>query len=83
MIILYHFLKLFGEKRLVKSVKLLPLNIKSTNPVQKYPHVTQSYACILKNICYYVFIINKFFNFFWNMFNPKAIKICHSFRIYI
>ena len=29
-------LKLFGEQRLVKSVKLLPLGIKSINPVQKY-----------------------------------------------
>ena len=37
-------MKLFGEKRLVKSVKLL--NIKSINPIQKYPHITES--CILK-----------------------------------
>ena len=42
------FLKLFGEKRLVKSVKLLPLSIKSINPIQKYPHITESYACSLK-----------------------------------
>ena len=40
--------KLFGEKRLVKSVKLLPLSVKSINPVQKYPHLTESYACIFK-----------------------------------
>ena len=40
--------KLFGEKRLVKSVKVLPLRIKSINPIQKYPHITESYACILK-----------------------------------
>ena len=33
---------------LVKSVKLLPLNIKLINPIQKYPHITESYACILK-----------------------------------
>ena len=42
------FLNLFGEKRLVKSIKLLPLNIKSINLIQKYPHITESYACILK-----------------------------------
>ena len=42
------FLKLFGEKILVKSVKLLPLSIKSINPIQKYPHIIESYACILK-----------------------------------
>ena len=41
-------LKLFGEKRFAYSVKLFPLNIKSINPMQKYPHITQSYACILK-----------------------------------
>ena len=42
------FLKLFGTKRLVKSVKLSPLSIKSINPLQKYSHVIESYACILK-----------------------------------
>ena len=41
-------LKSFGEKRLVKSVKFLSLSIKSINPIQKYPHITESYACILK-----------------------------------
>ena len=33
---------------LVKSVKLLYLSIKSTNPIPKYLHITESYACILK-----------------------------------
>ena len=42
------FLKLFGEKRFVYSVKVFPLNIKSINPMQKYPHITESYACTLK-----------------------------------
>ena len=41
-------MKLFGEKRLVKSVKFLPTNIKSINTIQKYPHITESYDCILK-----------------------------------
>ena len=40
--------KLFGEKRLVKSVKVLPLSIKSINPIQKYPHITESCPYILK-----------------------------------
>ena len=35
-------------KRLVKSVKLLPLNIKSINPIQKHPYIPESYACIQK-----------------------------------
>ena len=30
------FLKLFGEKRFAKSVKVLPASIKSINPMQKY-----------------------------------------------
>ena len=42
------FLKLFGEKKLVKSVKILPLSIKSINPIQKCTLITESYACILK-----------------------------------
>ena len=48
-------MKSFGEKRLVKSVKILPLSIKSINPVQKYPHIIESCACILKmmKLCFY------------------------------
>ena len=42
------FLKLFDEKRFVYSVKVFPLNIKSINPIQKYPHIIESYACILE-----------------------------------
>ena len=42
------FLKLFGEKRFVNSVKVFPARIKSINPIQSYPHIIESYACILK-----------------------------------
>ena len=42
------FLKLFGEKRFVYSVKVFPLSIKSINPTQKDPHIIESYACTLK-----------------------------------
>ena len=42
------FSKLFGEKRFVNSVKVFPLKIKSTNPIQKYLHITESYGYILK-----------------------------------
>ena len=53
------FLKLFSEKRLVKSVKLLSLNIKSINLIQKYPHITESYAGILKMFaCMFLLPIN-------------------------
>ena len=39
------FLKSCGEN---KSVNFLPANIKSINPIQKYPHIIESYAFILK-----------------------------------
>ena len=42
------FLKLFGEKRFVNSVKVFPTSIRLINPVQKYPNIIESYACILK-----------------------------------
>ena len=64
-------LKLFGEKRLVKSAELFPLSIKSMNPIQKYPHITESYV----KICLHLFITNKMFHFLRNMFNSKTVKI--------
>ena len=39
---------IFGEKRFVNSGKVFPANIKSKNLIQKYPHIIESYACILK-----------------------------------
>ena len=42
------FLKSFGEKRFVNLVKVFPASIKSINPIQKYLHIIESYACILK-----------------------------------
>ena len=42
------FIKLFGEKKSVYSVKIFPASIKSIKPIQKYPHIIESYACILK-----------------------------------
>ena len=44
------FFKSFGEKRFVNSVKVFPACIKSINPIQKYPHIIESYACILKMV---------------------------------
>ena len=43
--------------------------------MQKYPHITESYACILK-----MFAI-MFLLLFWNMLKPKSIKVCHSFAL--
>ena len=41
-------LKLFGEKGFVYSIKVFDASIKSIKPIQKDPHITESYACILK-----------------------------------
>ena len=41
------FLKSCGENMFVKSVNFLPARIKSMNPMQKYPHITESFACTL------------------------------------
>ena len=69
------FLKLFDEKRFVNSVKAFPASIKSINPIQKYPHVIESYACILK-----IFVvidkkrsINTLISF-GTCYNPKLSK---------
>ena len=37
-----------GENKFVYSNKRLPVNIKSINPIQKYPHVIEWYAFILQ-----------------------------------
>ena len=42
------FFNSFGANNLVKSVKVLPVSIKTKNPTQKHPHIIESYACILK-----------------------------------
>ena len=46
-IILSFFLYSLGEKKFVQSSKSLPFSIKSINPLQKYQHIIESYACIL------------------------------------
>ena len=42
------FLKAEGENKLVKSVKVLPADIKSMNPMHKYRHIIELLACTLK-----------------------------------
>ena len=36
------FIKLFQENKFVKSTNLLLFNIKSINPIRKYPHIIES-----------------------------------------
>ena len=68
-------MKLFGEKRLVNSVKLLPLSIKSINPIQKYPHITESYDYILKIFAIMFLLLLVKFSISFGMFStPKLSK---------
>ena len=58
------FLKLFSEKRFVNSVKVFPLNTKLINPIQKYSHITQSYACFLKMfVLMFLLLMNALISF--------------------
>ena len=58
------FLKLFGKKRFVKSVRVLPASIKLTNPIQKYPHIIESYAYILEIFVFmFLLLINILISF--------------------
>ena len=41
------FLYFLEERNFVYFNKLLPCNIKPINPIQKYPHIIESNACIL------------------------------------
>ena len=53
------------------------------NPIEKYPHITESHACILKMFAIMFLLLIIFFHFFGDMLYSKAIKVCHSFVIYI
>ena len=41
------FLYSLGQNKFVYSNKLLPLNMKSINQIQKYTHIIESYSSIL------------------------------------
>ena len=61
---LYHFLKLFGKRLFVNSVKVFPLNIKSINPIQKNTHITESFASTQKRLTFmFLFLTNALISF--------------------
>ena len=41
---------------MLKSVSFLPDNIKSMNPMQKYPHITELFACTRKMLAIMFFV---------------------------
>ena len=90
-IILSFFSYFLGQNELVSSNKLLPFNIKSINPVQKYLHITELYACILKIFVVVFLLPIDFFSFLFlrkvgwgggcggwerNLFNSDIIEVC-------
>ena len=42
------FLKLFGKKGFIYSVKVFPASTKSIKPIQKYRRLIELHACIVK-----------------------------------
>ena len=68
------FLKLFGKKRFVNSVKLFPASIKSINPIQMYPQIIESNACILKIFVFMFLLLINALNSFEICFTPKESK---------
>ena len=45
---------------LVRSVSFLPVSIKSTNPMQKYPHIIEMFSCTGKMLAFmFLFLINS------------------------
>ena len=44
----FYTIILFGEKKFLYSVEVFPERIKPIKPIQKYPRIIESYACILK-----------------------------------
>ena len=44
----------------VKSVGFLPACIKSMNPMQKYPHITESFVCTRKMLAIMLLFLIKF-----------------------
>ena len=78
-------MKSFGENRLLKSFKLLSLSIKSINPIQKYPHMIESYVCIL-NIFVSMFLLPINILISFRIFStPKLSKwvrlLCNAYKV--
>ena len=68
------FLKLFGEKRFLNPVKVFPGSIKSINPIQKDPHIIESYVCILKIFIFMFLLLINALIFFGICCTPKLSK---------
>ena len=64
---------------LVKPLSFLPAIIKSMNPMQKYPHITESFACTRK--MFDMIFLCPIKPLTWNMFNTKTIEISNFISV--
>ena len=71
--IFIHFI-FVRKNTLVYSRQLLPFNIKSRNPIYKYPHIIEIYACILKVFVLIFLFVYKTFISFGICSTPKLSK---------
>ena len=71
------FIYSLAENKFIYFNKLLPFNMKSINPIQKYPHIIESCACILQIFVIFLFLMN-FLISFGICSNPKLSK-CVTF----
>ena len=69
------FLKVMRRKQPCKIRQFFTASIKSMNPMQKYPHIIELFACTWKMLALMFLFPIIFFNFFRNMLNTKNIKI--------
>ena len=73
-IILAFFLYSLGQNKFVYSNKRLPFNMKPINPIQKYPHIIESYACTLQIFVVIFFFPMNFVTSFGICSTPKLSK---------
>ena len=59
---------------LVNLIKVFPASIKSINPIQKYPHIIESYACILKMFVFMFLLPINVLIYFGICSTPKESK---------
>ena len=58
----------------LKKIRLLRLSMKSIDPIQKCPHITESYACSLKIFAIMFSLLKKFLSSFGMCSAPKLSK---------
>ena len=64
-------LKFFGQKRFINSIKVFPTSIKSIKPIQKYLHIIESHARILKIFVFMFLLLINILGSFGICSTPK------------